>query len=199
MIIIGGGGHASVVLDCLNAMRVHVTSIFDSQNAGDLMGVPRIKSYQPDMFPDAHALVAIGDNGVRKRVVQTVKHAFINVIHPSALISDSVQLGVGNMIIHRAIVQARTVIGNHIIINTGAQIDHDCVLGDFVHVAPGAVLCGAVTVGEGVLIGAGAVIIPGISIGAGATVGAGAVVRQNVSEHAVVVGNPARVIKKKNA
>jgi len=44
-------------------------------------------------------------------------------------------------------------------------------------------------------IGSGAVILPGLTIGAGALVGAGAVVVRDVPEKAVVVGNPAHVIK----
>ncbi len=48
---------------------------------------------------------------------------------------------------------------------------------------------------RGASIGSGAVILPGVTIGAGALVGAGAVVVEDVPEKAVVVGNPARVVK----
>jgi UDP-2-acetamido-3-amino-2,3-dideoxy-glucuronate N-acetyltransferase len=44
-------------------------------------------------------------------------------------------------------------------------------------------------------IGANATILPGVRIGGGALVGAGAVVTVDVPPGAVVVGNPARVIK----
>ncbi len=45
-------------------------------------------------------------------------------------------------------------------------------------------------------IGSGAVILCGVTIGEGALVGAGAVVTKDVPSHAVVAGNPARVIRK---
>jgi len=48
---------------------------------------------------------------------------------------------------------------------------------------------------RGASIGSGAVILPGVTVGAGALVGAGAVVVEDVPEKAVVVGNPARVVK----
>ena len=51
------------------------------------------------------------------------------------------------------------------------------------------------TVKKGASIGAGAVILPGITIGEYALVGAGAVVTRDVPPRAVVVGNPARVIR----
>jgi len=47
----------------------------------------------------------------------------------------------------------------------------------------------------GASIGGGAVILPGITIGEGAMVGAGAVVTKSVPAGAVVVGNPARILR----
>ncbi len=44
-------------------------------------------------------------------------------------------------------------------------------------------------------IGSGAVILSGVEVGEGATVGAGAVVTRDVPDHAVVAGNPARVMR----
>ena len=55
---------------------------------------------------------------------------------------------------------------------------------------------GAVTIGDDSWIGAGAIILPGITIGKGCIVGAGSVVTRNVPDYTVVVGNPARVLKK---
>ena len=48
---------------------------------------------------------------------------------------------------------------------------------------------------DDVLIGANAVVIEGVHIGKGAVVGAGSIVTQDVPAGAVVVGNPARIIK----
>lgn len=48
---------------------------------------------------------------------------------------------------------------------------------------------------RGASIGANATILPGVTIGAGAMVGAGAVVTRSVPPHALVVGNPARIVR----
>lgn len=53
------------------------------------------------------------------------------------------------------------------------------------------------TVEDDVNIGAGAVILPGIIIGRGATIGAGAVVTKDVPSGVTMIGNPARILKKK--
>jgi sugar O-acyltransferase (sialic acid O-acetyltransferase NeuD family) len=195
VIIQGGGEHARVVLDCLQAQGVQVVALFDPKYSGDLWGVPQRGTYDPAFMPEARAVVAIGNNAVRKKVAAITRHAYINAVHPSVIASSRASWGHGNMILHGVIIQAQASIGNHCILNTGVRVDHDCVIEDFVHIAPGTVLCGTVSVGEGTFIGAGAVVIPGRKIGAWATIGAGAVVTRDIPDYAVAVGNPARVIK----
>jgi sugar O-acyltransferase (sialic acid O-acetyltransferase NeuD family) len=195
VILQGGGEHARVVLDCLQAQGANVLALFDPKYTGELFGVPQRGVYDPAFAPDARAVVAIGSNAVRRKVVGITQHAFTNAIHPSAIVSPYATAGTGNMILHGSVIQAQARIGDHVIVNTGAQVDHDCVVGDYVHLAPGVVVCGTVTIGEGTFVGAGATIIPGRKIGAWATIGAGAVVIRDVPDHAVVVGNPARVVR----
>jgi sugar O-acyltransferase (sialic acid O-acetyltransferase NeuD family) len=197
-IIQGGGEHARVVLDCFIAQGANVVGLFDPKYSGTLFGIPQRGTYDQSFEPDAYAIVAIGDNALRKKVVEKTKHRFRNAVHPSAIISPYASIGEGNMILHGTIIQAQTQIGNHVIINTGTQVDHDNVIADYVHLGPGVVLCGAVRVGTGSFIGAGSVIIPGKKIGAWAIVGAGSVVIQDVPDYAVVVGNPARIIRYNN-
>jgi sugar O-acyltransferase (sialic acid O-acetyltransferase NeuD family) len=195
IILQGGGEHARVVLDCLLTQKADVVALFDPKYSGFLFGIPQRGEYDPTYHPDAHLIVAIGDNKTRKKVVEKSRHKFTNAIHPSVLFSLFSTMGTGNMLLHGAIIQAQTSIGNHVIVNTGAQIDHDCIIKDYVHVGPGAVLSGSVSIGEGTFIGAGAVVIPGIKVGAWATIGAGTVVINDIPDYAVAVGNPARIIK----
>ncbi len=53
-----------------------------------------------------------------------------------------------------------------------------------------------VSIGDDVFIGVNAIILPGVNIGSRSIIGAGAVVTKDVPEGSVVVGNPARQIKK---
>ena len=79
-------------------------------------------------------------------------------------------------------------------------------VGNRCHIGAGTVLAGVVepasatpvVIEDDVMIGANAVVIEGVRVGRGAVVGAGAIVIKDVPAGAVVVGNPARIIKMKD-
>lgn len=56
-------------------------------------------------------------------------------------------------------------------------------------------LWGGVKIGNDCWIGEGVIILPGVSIGNGVILGARSVVRRDVPDWAVVIGNPAEVVK----
>lgn len=197
-ILIGGGEHAQVVLDILLSQKINVLALFDPKYSGKLFGVDQLGEYKPEVFKNALAIVAIGSNQTRKKVAMASNHAFGKAIHASAILSSFATVGDGSCLFHGVIVQAKAKIGKHTIINTGAQIDHDCSIEDFAHIAPGAILCGNVHIGEGALIGAGATIIPGISIGKWAVIGAGSVVTKSIPDYSTAVGTPAKIINSQN-
>lgn len=107
---------------------------------------------------DDYWFVAIGDNRARKREAQAHSGPWATLIHPKASVSPSASIGEGTVIMAGAIVQAGASIGKHVIVNTGARIDHDCVIGDYAHIAPGVVLCGGVVVEEGAQVGCGVAV-----------------------------------------
>ena len=195
-ILIGGGGHARVVSSIIEAEETsQLEAVFDLKpKIKTLDGVSVYQKYSSDLFPDASAIIGIGDNRIRKQLAQTINHVFGVLIHPSASLDRLSSVGEGSVVMHRAVIQRGTRIGKHGIINTASSIDHDCVLGDFVHIAPNATLCGEVVIGDQTFIGAGAVVLPQIKIGKRVTVGAGSVVTKNIPDGATVVGNPGKII-----
>lgn len=53
-----------------------------------------------------------------------------------------------------------------------------------------------ITIGDDVWIGAGAMILPGVTIGNGCVIGAGSLVKEDVPSGSLVVGNPAKLLRK---
>jgi sugar O-acyltransferase (sialic acid O-acetyltransferase NeuD family) len=196
MLLYGGGGHAKVVLDCIEARGDAAQGIFvDNPDLKELLGVKVLGKYNPDHLPEQQVIIAIGNNRIRQRLAAVVQHAFGTVIHPSALLSRYAAVGEGSVIFHNAVVQAGAAVGTHCIINTAASVDHDCRLDGFVHISPNVALSGNVHVGEGTHIGTGTSVIPGIRIGNWCVIGAGAVVTRNIPDYSVAVGVPAQIIK----
>jgi sugar O-acyltransferase (sialic acid O-acetyltransferase NeuD family) len=194
--VIGSGGHATVVIATAEAAGFRIASVHDDAESrwgqrvlGHAVAGPTSAVLED---PSALAVLAIGDNTVRRRLAVRARCRFATVIHPTAVVHPSVVIGEGVVIFAGVIVQPRTTIGAHGILNTACSVDHDCVLGEVVHLAPGVRLAGSVRIGEGGFLGIGSVVIPGISIGGWTTVGAGAAVARDLDERVVAVGVPAR-------
>jgi acetyltransferase-like isoleucine patch superfamily enzyme len=56
---------------------------------------------------------------------------------------------------------------------------------------------GSVNIGNDVWIGLGVIILPGVTIGDGAVIGAGSVVAKDIEPYTIVVGNPAKTVRKR--
>jgi UDP-perosamine 4-acetyltransferase len=209
-VVLGGGGHAAVLIETLRVAGQDIakavldldpdlwgTDILGVPILGDERQFPRLILEGADCF--VTGVGSTGNNEPRRRVFASgIEHGLppLTILHPTAYIAPSAQLGAGCQILPRAIVHTRARLGVNVLVNTGAIVEHDCVVGDHTHIATGAQLAGGVIVGEAAHIGAGATIRQGIRIGANALVGAGAVVVRDVPDGWVVAGVPARELKR---
>ncbi|NTU31058.1 acetyltransferase [Brevibacillus sp. HB1.1] len=203
IIVIGGGGHAKVLIEILLSQAREVIGYTDFIDHGDIYGVPclgndsKIEHYLAENIVLVNGLGSTGDNTRRKHLYDLYKekgYKFTSVIHPSAIISPSVVIDEGVQIMAGVIIQADCYIGSNSIINTRASVDHDSKIGKHVHIAPGVILSGGVEVQEGTHLGTGSVVIQGILVGKESLVGAGAVVIKNIPDRVKVAGVPAKVI-----
>lgn len=197
--VLGAGGHAKVVVSTLLAAGIPVVVVLDDDRARwgtSLLGIP-IAGPLASLGGRGlrRALIGIGSNDARRRLVRELDADWVVAVHPAAWVHPSVRLGAGTVVFAGAVIQPDTVIGVHAIVNTGATVDHDCAVGSFAHLAPGSHLSGGVTIGEGVLMGIGSSAIPGVTVGEWSVVGAGAAVVDNLPARVTAVGVPARPLR----
>ncbi len=194
MYLFGASGHGKVIKDIVEANGGMVDAFVDDDpNVNELSG-KLVLHGETTLSP---MIVSIGENRIRKIVVEKLNCEFGVAIHPSAIVSPSAKIGEGTVVMAGAIINADAVIGKHCIINTGASVDHECVIGDYCHIAPHATLCGQVHVGEGTLMGVGSCAIPCMKIGAWCNIGAGAAVVRDIPDEVNAVGVPANIEIKK--
>ncbi len=120
---------------------------------------------------------------------------FITLIHPSANISKSAEIGLGSVIFQNVVVGSNAKIGKHVVILPNTVISHDDRVGDYTCIAGCVYISGAVSIGQTCYIGANASVKESLSIGEGSLVGMGSVVIVNVSSRSVYAGNPAKFIR----
>lgn len=210
IVLIGGGGHARVLVDAIRAAgETGVIAVLDADAArvgsalldatvigGDEM-LARLAAQGTRLFA-----VAVG--GTRNNAPRALLYRRaldlglqpLTIVHPRAVVSPWASVGPGCQILAGAVVNAAAVLGANVIVNTGAIVEHDCRIGDDVHIATGARLASTVTVGNRAHIGAGAVVRQLITIGEEAVVGAGAVVVKNIQAATVVAGVPAKELSR---
>ena len=193
IILIGAGGHARVIADMVKKSGDNVKGFLDDDLSKDgVIG----KISDCTKFSDCFFVIAIGNNETRKKIAEEYPDLkYRTVIHPRAVISEQVEIGVGSVIMANAVINTNSKIGAHCIINTGSVVEHDNTISDFVHISPGATLCGGTSVGELAQIGAGAVTRPGIFVCDNSVVGVAAAVTEDITVPGVYAGVPAKKIK----
>jgi sugar O-acyltransferase (sialic acid O-acetyltransferase NeuD family) len=202
-ILIGAGGHGRVLMEAHAPARF--AGILDAHSdLSEVAGVPILGSDEklPQLVAMGftHFVIGVGSASSCARRAQLFDAAFQagllpqSVIHHTAYVSPSARCGAGCQILPRVVIHTGAQLAEHVLVNTGAVVEHDCIIGAHCHLATGAVLCGGVVVGAATHIGAGAVIRQGIRIGSGALIAAGAVVVRDVPDGKTVVGVPARQV-----
>lgn len=152
----------------------------------------------PDAFIHEKALVdECTTIGTRTRV-----WAFTHIL-------SGAQIGADCNICEQVFIESDVVVGDRVTVKSGVQLWDGIRVEEDVFIGPNVTFTNdpfprskeypaaftRTLVKKGASIGGGAVILPGLTIGEGAMVGAGSVVTRSVPAGAVVVGNPARVIR----
>ncbi|MCF7804223.1 MAG: acetyltransferase [Candidatus Marinimicrobia bacterium] len=208
IVIIGGGGHAKVILGMLkdeNGWNVLGYTDFEHHTNSlpiKYLGTDEILSELIKEFPECNAVLGIGiispkDNQKRKNIYKNLKqhgYKFPVIKSKQAILQNDCKISDGTVIMAGAVIQPSVKIGKLAIINTNASVDHDCTIGDSVHIAPGVTVSGDVIIGKESFIGAGASIVQSVNLADECIIGAGAVVTKSITMPGKYVGVPAKLM-----
>lgn len=152
---------------------------------------------------DNNCFIAIGDPRIRSKITEKIKKGapnslFPNLVHPNVSYDKGpgkVIMGEGVIVCSGAVLTTDIVIGDFVQVHVRCTIGHDTIIHQNSTILPGGCISGNVNVGSNVLIGAGAIIIDKVRICSNTIIGAGAIVINDIEEPGTYVGNPARRVK----
>ena len=203
IIIVGAGNYAKEVyswaLDCGRAGtlgrvkgflddRAHALDGFDC--AAGIIGT--VETYEPK--PSDRFICAIGESAVRKKYAELLKAKgakFASLIHPTAIVGQSVRMGEGAILAPYSVLTAALEIGCFVNIGLYSACSHHNRIGDWCQISGHCSLPGRVVLEEGVFLACGVVLVPGVRIGAWSFIGAGSVVLKRVPPRTKMFGVPA--------
>ncbi|WP_148717334.1 PglD-related sugar-binding protein [Chitinolyticbacter meiyuanensis] len=173
VIVVGAGGHGRAVAEALLLEgRYRIAGFVDDQTivGVEVFGLPILG--KTDQLPElkrlaTHAIVAIGNNTVRKKLSLLAEEAgftLVTVVHPAAVVAPSAQLQPGVAVMSAAVVGTEAVLARGVILNAGAIADHHCRLDEFAHLGVGVHLAGGVHIGASAWLQAGSAAGYGVAV-----------------------------------
>lgn len=197
IIIIGAGGHGKVCANIAKLIGYKEVYFLDDNKINSNQVIGKVNDYKKYMDGHFDFFVAIGNSKDRKYLFEELENEGIripNLIHPSAVIDESIELSNGSVFMANSVINADTRIGKGCIFNTSSSVDHDCIIGDFVHICPGSHVAGSVTIGSNSWIGIGSSISNNVVIASNVILGAGAAAVKDLKKSGTYVGVPCRLI-----
>ena len=194
-IIVGSGGHARSLLDSINNIEgaeLFVLSHPDVPTNFKAELIPKSIAIQEQA--DFSFVIGIGKRSIRNKLIAELLNVislerFPPIIHPTAYISKSAQIGFGSQILGQAYLGPNVVIGNFALVNTRVVIEHDSEIGHQSVISPGVIVAGSTVIGENCFIGIGAKISNDISIGSGSTISANVFVSKHLQKESFISDN----------
>ena len=214
LIILGGSGIGMIAISIAKELGVYTIGGFlnDIVPIGTKIGkydsfpVIGTTADLPKFLEDSNNVFFIAYVGMQNEKMVFDKITSLNIpldrfatlIHPSAIIPKGMcKIGYGVLMAPLSQLSPDTTLEDNSIMLPNSFLGHDSTLRRFAHVASNAVVGANVDIGRAVHVGTNATIREKVKIGDFALIGSGAVVLNDVASNSVVVGNPAKLLRKK--
>lgn len=210
IVIIGAGPHARVCLDILQENEdIEIVGVIDSKlNIGEkfygytVIGrQEQLKELQIE-YAFSAGFVAVGDNFLREKVVDQLielnpNFEFVNAISKFSYVSNTAEIGTGNVIMPGVVINSEAKIYNHCIVNTNSSVEHNCILEDYASISAGVVTGGYIHFKKYSAIALGVTLYDRITIGENVVVGSGSLVTKSLEDNFLYYGVPAKKIRER--
>jgi len=186
--LVGFGGHAREVM---SQMNIKLTCFVDDEYITE--DCLPLSSFNPN---DYTIMVAIANSQDRFNMVNKLpkETKYFTFIHPTALIMNGVEIGVGSFVGAYSILTTNIKIGSHALLNRSNHIGHDCVIGDYFSAMPGSIVSGNVNIGDKVYLGTNSSIKEKLTIIDNVTIGLNTGIVKSIDKSGTYVGQNTRLI-----
>lgn len=190
IIIVGAGGMGREVLAVVKNINTLIPTwnflgfVDDGKTAGDIVNNTKVLGgldYINTLSSKTAVVIAISLPKVRKQLKEKITNSnvfFPTIIHPSVIISDAEFVGIGEgcLLLINTVFTTNITIGDFVIVNAGAIINHDAQIDSFSTIMPGVNISTGAKVGMGCYIGTGSKISKPVGISAWESLPAGTII-----------------------
>jgi len=186
LLIIGAGGHGRSVAEAVLASGEFVVTGFlddaypELELVWDIPVLGKVTDLAQWRGAADSAFVAIGNNALRQEVAARLREAgfsLATVVHPRAIVSPTAVIGEGSAIMAGSIIGTEARLGEGVIVNCAAVVDHHCRVGNFGHLGVNAAMAGGSVLGAAAWMQAGSALGYGVQIETGCVLEPGEAVR----------------------
>ena len=216
IIILGTGGNCIDILDAIQEINARAPQplftclgFLDDQASlwgTQVQGLPVLGGLNAAArYPDSRFVNGIGSTRTYAKKLEIIASTglpperFAAIIHPSASVSRMAAVGRGVVILQQVTVASNARLGDHVMVLPNSVISHDDRIGEGSILAGGVCVSGGVEIGACCYLGSNSSVREHCKIGDRSLVGMGSVVLKDIEADSVVVGNPARLLRKRSS
>lgn len=214
LIVLGGSGIGMIAISIARELGIYTIGGFlnDIVPVGTLIGkydkfpVIGTTADLPRFLEDENNVFFIAYVGMQHERTVFEKISALNIptnrlatlIHPTAILPKGMcKIGNGVLMAPLSQLSPDTTLEDNCIMLPNSFLGHDSTLRRFAHVASNATIGANVIVGKACHVGTNCTIREKVTIGDFSLIGSGSVVLKDVEEGSIVVGNPAKLLRKK--
>lgn len=145
------------------------------------------------------ALLAVGYSNMRRRAefynrIKKLEFDFLNFIHPTAVVSNDVSIGEGNVIFPSVVIEPGVVIGSNNIIWSSTNVCHDVVIGSHTFIAAQSLVGGFSKIGDCCFLGFNSTVTQNIVVSDEVLIGAKSLLMNDANRYGKYIGIPAKFV-----